>query len=194
MLDGDDESVFSQNFWKHWLYHYSILMIWCLNNAQLHTSKVYVTGFAKPIPNHTKTEFKYVAEHLSYVYTCMLPRNTKHIAINYQVCFHRWFYAGPIKLQKCTTGSVELVEGINKDVSSARLLPMTVSTYLWIKSVSITYWRHRTIVCDLTEGIALLPLPRVHNFIGGGEYPILYTAAKHTALSYDAICCWHLRW
>ena len=37
-------------------------------------------------------------------------------------------------------------------------------------------------------------IPRVHNFIGGGEYPTLYTAAKHTALSYDAIRYWHLRW
>ena len=30
-------------------------------------------------------------------------------------------------------------------------------------------------------------VPRVHNFRGRGEYPTLYTAAKHTALSYDAI-------
>ena len=37
-------------------------------------------------------------------------------------------------------------------------------------------------------------LARVNNFIGGGEYPTLYTAAKHTALSYDAICYWHLKW
>ena len=28
---------------------------------------------------------------------------------------------------------------------------------------------------------------RVHNFRGRGECPTLYTAAKHTALSYDAI-------
>ena len=28
---------------------------------------------------------------------------------------------------------------------------------------------------------------RVHHFIGGGAYSTLYTAAKHTALSYDAI-------
>ena len=36
--------------------------------------------------------------------------------------------------------------------------------------------------------------PRVHKFIGGGEYATLYTVAKHTALSYYAIHCWHLRW
>ena len=29
--------------------------------------------------------------------------------------------------------------------------------------------------------------PRVHNFRGRGECPAVYTAAKHTALSYDAI-------
>ena len=31
--------------------------------------------------------------------------------------------------------------------------------------------------------------PRVRNNRDGGEYPTLYTAAKHTALSYDAISC-----
>ena len=40
--------------------------------------------------------------------------------------------------------------------------------------------------CKKLMHVALI-LPRVHNFIGEGEYPTLYTAAKHTALSYDAI-------
>ena len=34
---------------------------------------------------------------------------------------------------------------------------------------------------------------RVHNFIGGGEYPTLYTPVKHTVLSYNAIRYRHLR-
>ena len=32
------------------------------------------------------------------------------------------------------------------------------------------------------------------NFIGGEEYPTLYTAAKHTEISYDAIRYWYIRW
>ena len=35
---------------------------------------------------------------------------------------------------------------------------------------------------------------RVLSDRGGGEYPTLYTAAKHTTLSYDTIRSWHLRW
>ena len=38
-------------------------------------------------------------------------------------------FCQPVKPSRCTTGSVEPVNGINKDVSSARLLPTTVSTY-----------------------------------------------------------------
>ena len=48
---------------------------------------------------------------------------------NGQVCFHRWHFAGPVKPLRCTTGSVEPVNGINKVVSDAGLLPMTISTY-----------------------------------------------------------------
>ena len=36
------------------------------------------------------------------------------------------------------------------------------------------------------ESQMLYVSPRVHNFIGRGEYPTLYTPAKHTALSYNA--------
>ena len=45
-----------------------------------------------------------------------------------------------------------------------------------------------------TEQVTEWVVARVHNFRGRGEYPTLYTAAKHTALSYDAISYWHLRW
>ena len=58
------------------------------------------------------------------------------MAIDGQVFFHRRLFADPVKPPRCTTGSVELlnginkdVNGINKDVSGARLLTMTVSTY-----------------------------------------------------------------
>ena len=59
---------------------------------------------------------------------CLL-RNTIHMAIDGQVCFHRWSFAVPVEPTRCTTGSLGPVSGINKDVSGVRLLPMTVSTY-----------------------------------------------------------------
>ena len=51
------------------------------------------------------------------------------MAIDGQVCFHRWPIAYPVKPQKCITGSLGPVNGTNKDVSGARLLPTTISTY-----------------------------------------------------------------
>ena len=49
--------------------------------------------------------------------------------IDGQVCFHRRPFAIPVRLLRCTTGSLGPVNGINKDVSDTRLLPMTVLTY-----------------------------------------------------------------
>ena len=63
------------------------------------------------------------------IYTLALPRNIKHMAIGGQVCFHRWLFANPVRPLRCTTGSVEPVNGINKNVSGDRLLPMTILTY-----------------------------------------------------------------
>ena len=58
-----------------------------------------VTGFEKTIPNSTRIEMQFIAEHQvkptlpkpTYytTYTLALPGNTKHIAIDSQVCFHR---------------------------------------------------------------------------------------------------------
>ena len=39
-------------------------------------------------------------------------------------------FADLVKPPRCTVGSVDPVNGINKDVSGVRLLPTTVSTYL----------------------------------------------------------------
>ena len=38
-------------------------------------------------------------------------------------------FVDPVKPQRYTIGSVKPVNGINKDISGARLLPMTISTY-----------------------------------------------------------------
>ena len=49
--------------------------------------------------------------------------------IDGQVRFHRWPFAIPVRPLMCTTGPLEPVNGINKDMSGTRLLPTTVSTY-----------------------------------------------------------------
>ena len=46
-----------------------------------------------------------------------------------QVCFHRRIFANPAKPQRCTTGPVKPLDGINKDVSDATLLLTTTSVY-----------------------------------------------------------------
>ena len=64
-------------------------------------------------------------------------------------CFHRRLFADPFKPQRCTTGSVKAVNGINKDVSDAS---RTVAN------------NHLNLPCGLsqflsiTEDTALLPV------------------------------------
>ena len=56
-------------------------------------------------------------------------RSTKHMAKDGQVCFHRGPFANPVKPQRCTTDPVRPPDGINKDVSGAKLLLTTISVY-----------------------------------------------------------------
>ena len=46
-----------------------------------------------------------------------------------QVCFHRGLFADPVKPQRCTTEPVRPLDGINKDVGGAKLLPTPTSVY-----------------------------------------------------------------
>ena len=46
-----------------------------------------------------------------------------------QVCFHRRFFANPVKPQRCTTDPVRPLDGINKDMGGAKLLLTTTSVY-----------------------------------------------------------------
>ena len=73
-------------------------------------------------------------------------RQLKHMIIDSQVCFHTRHFTDPIKPQRCTTESVGPVNGIYKDVSGARLLPTTVSTYP-VDWVCFCHWRHNTAAC-----------------------------------------------
>ena len=52
-----------------------------------------MTGFIKTDPNRTRTES----------YTLALPRCTKHMAKDGQVCFHRRHFSNPVNPQRCIT-------------------------------------------------------------------------------------------
>ena len=59
------------------------------------------------------------------------PRNTKHMAIDgHASLLSQTAFPIPVKLPRCTIGFVGPVNGINKDVTDAKLLPTTVSTYV----------------------------------------------------------------
>ena len=70
---------------------------------------------------------KHIADQ--YSYTPALPRHTKHMAIDGQVCFYRWLFADHVKPWKCTTKPVKPVNSIIKNVSGAKMLPTTVLAY-----------------------------------------------------------------
>ena len=86
-----------------------------------------VTGYAKTIPNCTRTKIQYC--WTLKLHSCTtVPRNTKHMA-RWPSLLSQMAFCWPVRPLRCTTGSVQPVNGINKDVSGTRLLPTTVSTY-----------------------------------------------------------------
>ena len=58
-----------------------------------------------------------------------MPRRTKHMTKDGQVCFNRRLFSDPVKPQRCITEPVRPLYGINKDVGGAKLLLMTYSVY-----------------------------------------------------------------
>ena len=56
---------------------------------------IYVTGSGKTGLIHTSTEIQFLST--SERYTHALPRNTKHLAIDGQVCFYRQLFADAVK-------------------------------------------------------------------------------------------------
>ena len=90
-----------------------------------------------------------------------------YVVIDGQVCFHRWLIADPVESLRCTTGSMGLVNGINKDVSGARLLPMTVSTCSvdWVSFCHLLKTQHYCLCPNeryssfLTTHLPTLPTP-----------------------------------
>ena len=72
----------------------------------------------------------------------------------------------PVKPWRCTTGPVEPVNGINKDVCGTKLQPTQLSwPILWIETVYVTYWTHSIAVCVLKEALTHLQLPITHALI-----------------------------
>ena len=54
---------------------------------------------------------------------------TNDRAIDGQLCFHRWSFAGPVKPRQSTTGSIGPLMGTNKAAWGVKLLLMTISAY-----------------------------------------------------------------
>ena len=59
----------------------------------IYISVVYVTGFAKTVAKHTRTEIQL---NIKPMYNLALPRNIKHLTIDDQVCFHKWLFANTV--------------------------------------------------------------------------------------------------
>ena len=112
----------------------------------------------RTVPISTRNVIQFIADYQTY--TLALPRNTKHIAIYGQVCFHWWLIADFVKPPWCTTGSVELVNGINKDMTGAKLLPTTTLTCAvdWVPFCHLLKTQH----CCLCPYGRFNPPPATH--------------------------------
>ena len=94
----------------------------------------YVIGSGKTGLIHTSTEIQFLS--ISERYTHALPRNTKHLAIDGQVCLYRWLFADAVKPQRCMSWSWGALIGLHgvPNCSSRQSGPP-----LWIVPVHVTY-------------------------------------------------------
>ena len=81
-----------------------------------------------------------------YLYLYLYVSTLQHLAKDCQVCFHGGLFANPVKPQRCTTEPVGPLDGINKDVSGAKLLLTIIPVYpvdfchiLWILHVATCF-------------------------------------------------------
>ena len=58
-----------------------------------------------------------------------LSKNINCLALDSQVCFHRWLFADPVKPSWCITGPVGPLGSTNQNWLGAKLLPMAVSIH-----------------------------------------------------------------
>ena len=94
----------------------------------------YVTGSGKTGLIRTSTEIQFLS--ISERYTHALPRNTKYLAIDGQVCFYRRLFADAVKHTKV---HVMVLGRINRTAWGTKLLLTTVWASLWIVPVHVTY-------------------------------------------------------
>ena len=95
---------------------------------------VYATKSGKTGLIHTSTEIQFLS--ISERYTHALPRNTKYLAIDGQVCFYRRLFADAVKLRRCISWSWGTLIGLQgvPNCSSRQSGPP-----LWIVPVQVTY-------------------------------------------------------
>ena len=105
-----------------------------LEGNKLLQSSIFVTGSGKTGLIHTSTEIQFLST--SERYTHALPRNTKYLAIDGQVCFYRWLFADAVKPRRCMSWSWGVSIGLHgvPNCSSRQSGPP-----LWIVPVHVTY-------------------------------------------------------
>ena len=81
---------------------------------------------------HTSTEIQFLS--ISERYTHALPRNTKYLAIDGQVCFYRRLFADAVKPRRCISWSW----GVNRTAWGTKLL----LTAVWASLVDCTSPSH----------------------------------------------------
>ena len=94
----------------------------------------YVTESGKTGLIHTSTEIQFLS--ISERHTHALPRNTKYLAIDGQVCFYRRLFADAVKPRRCISWSWGALIGLHgvPNCSSRQSGPP-----LWIVPVQVTY-------------------------------------------------------
>ena len=100
------------------------------------------------------------------IHSC-LSRNIKYVAIDSHVCFHKWLFVNPVKLNWCITGPVEPLECTNQNRSGVKLLPMAVSTYPvdCVRLCQLLRAQHHCLCSNGREGpsLACPPTPTTHS-------------------------------
>ena len=94
------------------------------------------------------------------IHSCALSRSVNYVAIDSQVCFHRWLFADPAKLYWCITGPV-LLGSNNQNWWDTKLLPMAVSIYpvVCIYPCCLLRAQHRCLWPNGRENTPLTCLP-----------------------------------
>ena len=97
-------------------------------------SLINVTESEKTGLIHTSTEIQFL--FISERYTHALPRNTKYLAIDGQVCFYRRLFSDAVKPRRCMSWSWGASIGLHgvPNCSSRQSGPP-----LWIVPVHVTY-------------------------------------------------------